>query len=259
VEPTIPPLVAALVLFLGMLAMLEAGRRLGLLRRQQESDKDRTNLGTIESALFAVFGLLMALTFTGAASRFNEKRMLIAEEATAIHTAYLRLQLLPQERRPELQELFRRYVDSRLAAHRKLPDAQASAAELARSEKFQQQIWDDAVVVTELPGAHRDAGKLLLPALNVMFDMATLRSMSVQIHPPNIIYVLLFCVAFMCSVLAGYRMATAPSRSWLHIGTFTIITVVVVYVILDLDYLREGLIGLQTADQLLIKTREAMQ
>jgi len=32
----------------------------------------------------------------------------------------------------------------------------------------------------------------------------------------------------------------------------------VVYVILDLDYLHEGLIRLQTAHQLLIKAREAM-
>ena len=116
VEPSFPPLLAALALFIGMLAMLETGRRLGMQRRAQESDTDRSNLGTVESALFAMFGLLLALTFTGAASRFNEKRMLLAEEATAIHTAYLRLDLLPREHRPALLELFRRYVDSRQAA-----------------------------------------------------------------------------------------------------------------------------------------------
>ena len=64
VEPTLPPLLAALVLFFGMLAMLETGRRLGIQRRAQESDADRANLGTVESALFAMFGLLLALTFT---------------------------------------------------------------------------------------------------------------------------------------------------------------------------------------------------
>jgi hypothetical protein len=53
-------------------------------------------------------------------------------------------------------------------------------------------------------------------------------------------------------------MASTRYRSWLHILGFTVITVVVVYVILDLDYLREGLIRLQTADQLLIRAREAM-
>jgi hypothetical protein len=52
--------------------------------------------------------------------------------------------------------------------------------------------------------------------------------------------------------------ASAQHRSWLHILGFAVITVVVIYVILDLDYLREGLIRLQTADQLLVKARETM-
>lgn len=257
-EPTIPPLLAALGLFIGMLAMLETGRRLGIQRRAQETDTDRTNLGTVESALFAVFGLLMALTFTGASSRYNEKRMLIAEEATAIHTAYLRVDLLPREERPALQELFRRYLDSRLAAYHKLPDARAAAAAMAQTEQLQQRIWQEALAATEGPGANRDAGKLLVPALNNMFDIRTLRTMSIQIHPPTIVYVLLFGVALLCAVLAGYRMASARQRSWLHILIFAVITVVVVFVILDLDYLREGLIGLQEADQVLIETRASM-
>jgi hypothetical protein len=258
VEPTIPPLVSTLLLFLGMLIMLETGRRLGIGRHQLETDTDRRNFGTIEGALFAVFGLLMALTFTGATSRFNEKRMLIAQEVNAIQTAYLRLELLPKEQKPALQDLFRRYVDSRLEAYRKMPDGQAAAAEMAKSQKLQVQIWANAVTASELPGAHRDAGKLLLPALNNMIDITTVRTMSLQIHPPAIVYELLFGVGLVCSLLAGYRMASAQNRSWLHILGFTVITAVVVYVILDLDYLREGLIRLQTADQLLVKAREAM-
>jgi hypothetical protein len=241
-----------------MLITLETGRRVGIARRRLETDSDRTNLGTIEGALFAVFGLLMALTFTGATSRFNEKRMLIAEEVNAVQTAYLRLELLPAEQKLALQELFRHYVDSRVEAYRKMPDTQAAALEMAKSEQLQRQIWTNAVTATEVSGAHRDAGKLLLPALNNMIDITTVRTMSLQIHPPTIIYVLLFSLGLMCSVLAGYRMASAQHRSWLHVLGFTVITVVVVYVILDLDYLREGLIRLQSADQLLVKVREAM-
>ena len=257
-EPTLPPLLSTLLLFFGMLIMLETGRRLGVRRRQLETESDRGDFGTIEGALFTVFGLLIALTLTGAASRFNEKRMLIAEEVTAVSTAYLRLELLPNEQKLALRELFKRYVDSRLEAYRKMPDIQAAEAELAKSEKLQEQIWTNAVTASELPGAHRDAGKLLLPALNNMFDVTTVRTMSLQIHPPTIVYVLLFSVGLACSLLAGYRMASAQRRSWLHILGFTVITVVVVYVILDLDYLREGFIRLQTADQLLVKAREAM-
>jgi hypothetical protein len=259
VEAPISPLVFALVLFLGMLLMLEAGRRLGLSRRHHETDSDRSNFGVIEGALFALFGLIVAFTFSGAATRFNDKRMLIAQEVNAVQTAYLRLQLLPPEQRAVLQELFRQYVDSRLESYRKMPDQRAAAAEMARAEAFQKQIWEYAVPATTLPGAHRDAGWLLLPALNAMIDITTVRTMALQIHPPRTIYALLLGLGLICSLLAGYRMASAPYRSWLHILGFTLVMVVVVYVIVDLEYLREGLIRIQAADQLLIKAREAMK
>ena len=107
-EPPISPLLYAVLLFFGMLILLEIGRRLGVRRRPKESEGERGSLGTIEGAVFALFGLMVAFTFSGAASRFNEKRMLIAEEANTIETAYLRLHLVPQEAQPALQELFRR-------------------------------------------------------------------------------------------------------------------------------------------------------
>ena len=40
---------------------------------------------------------------------------MIVEEANATGTAYLRLDLLPADAQPELRELFRRYIDVRLA------------------------------------------------------------------------------------------------------------------------------------------------
>lgn len=257
--PPIPALLFAVLLFFGMLGMLEVGRRLGIRRRQQESETERGNLGAIEGAVFALFGLLMAFSFSGAATRFNEKRMLIAEEANAIETAYLRLQLVPEQERLALEELFRSYMDSRLEVYRRLPNMQAAEMEMANSKKLQEEIWTKAVVATRLPNSHPDAGKLLLPALNNMIDISTIRTMALQNHPPGIIYGLLFVLGLICSLLAGYRMASGRLRSWLHILSFTVITVIIVYVILDVEFPRTGLIRLETADQLLIKARESMK
>ena len=92
-EPPISALLYAVLLFLGMLTLLEVGRRLGVWRRPKESEGERGSLGTVEGAVFALFGLMVAFTFSGAATRFNEKRMLIAEEVNTIETAYLRLHL----------------------------------------------------------------------------------------------------------------------------------------------------------------------
>ena len=94
-EPPISALLYAVLLFFGMLILLEAGRRFGVRRRPKESEGERGSLGTVEGAVFALFGLMVAFTFSGAATRFNEKRMLIAEEVNAIETAYLRLRLVP--------------------------------------------------------------------------------------------------------------------------------------------------------------------
>jgi len=258
-EPPISPLLFAVLLFCGMLTLLEAGRHLGVRRRPKESEGERGSLGTIEGAVFALFGLVMAFGFSGAASRFNEKRMLIAEEVNTIETAYLRLRLVPQQAQSELQELFRHYVDSRLDTYRQLPNMQAAEKELAKSKKIQEEIWSDAVAATLLPNSHPDAGKLLLPALNNMIDMATTRTMALQIHPPRIVYWLLFSLGLICSLLAGYRMAIGQHRSWLHILGFSVITVIVVYVILDVEYPRAGLIRFEASDQMLVQVRESMK
>jgi hypothetical protein len=258
-EPPISPFLYAVLLFLGMLTLMEVGRRLGIWRRPKESEGERGSLGTVEGAVFALFGLMVAFTFSGAATRFNEKRMLIAEEVNTIETAYLRLDLLPQEAHAALQELFRQYLNSRIETYHRLPNMAAAQVEMAKSKKLQEEIWTDAVAATALPKSHPDAGKLLLPALNNMFDITTTRKMALQSHPPRIIYVLLFGLGLICSLLAGYRMSGAQQRSLLHILGFTVITVIIVYVMLDAEYPRAGLIRLASADQFLTDLREGMK
>jgi hypothetical protein len=257
-EPAVSPLLFSVLLFVGMLILLEAGRRLGVRRRPKESEGERSSLGTVEGAVFALFGLLMAFTFSGAALRFSEKRGLIAEEANTIETAYLRLHLVP-EAEPKLQELFRRYLDSRLETYRRMPNMTAANLEMANSKQIQEHIWTEAVVATRLPSSDRAAAWLLLPALNNMIDITTTRTMALQMHPPRIIYLLLFGLGLICSLLAGYRMANVQHRSWLHILGFTVITVIIVYVILDIEYPRAGLIRLEASDQVLVELRQGMK
>jgi hypothetical protein len=257
-KPPIPPFAFVMLLFAGMLILTETGRRLGIKRRSKESESERGSLGTIEGAVFAVFGLVLAFTFSGAASRFNEKRAMIAEEANCIETAYLRLNLLAESAQPELRELFRRYVNSRIETYRLLPNLGAATGEMAESKRLQKQIWAKSISATGLRDSHLDAGKLLLPALNNMIDIMTTRTMALQTHPPTIIFMLLFTLGLLCSLLAGYRMATGQHRSWLHILSFALITVVLIYVILNVEYPRAGLIRLQEFDQALTDVRSVM-
>ena len=94
-------------LFFVMLLLLEAGRRFKARTRLEPST-------TIENADFALFGLLLAFTFSGAIARFDEHRSLITEEINMIDTADRRLDLLPREAHPPIRQLFRDYVTTRL-------------------------------------------------------------------------------------------------------------------------------------------------
>jgi hypothetical protein len=249
----------AVCLCAGMLLLLEAGRRLGGRRIARGLEGASTGLGAVEGTAFALLGLLLAFTFSGAGSRFDFRRQQIAEESNAVGTAYLRLDLLPAESQPALRELFRNYLDARLGIYRNRPGSATAQAERQRSETLQKEIWARAVVATNLPGGHPDAGKLLLPALNEMIDITTLRTMAALSHPPKIIYGLLFVLAFGCALMAGHAMAGSQRRSWLHILGFVAATVITVFVILDVEYPRHGLFRLDAYDQMLIDLRASMQ
>lgn len=244
-------------LFLGMLVLLELGRRLG--RRRLKGDGAGRGFGAVESAIFALFGLLVAFTFSGAASRFDSRRALIADEANAIGTAYLRLDLLTATDQSDLRQMFREYLDSRLEVYRKLPDIDQALAALSRSAELQQKIWTRAVTAIRSPDAHPNVTVLLIPALNEMFDITTTRTMAARTHPPAVIYWLLFLLGLGCALLAGHGMAGVETWSWLHATGFAAFVSLVTFVIVDIEYPRRGLIRLAAFDQVLVELRDSMK
>jgi hypothetical protein len=249
----------ALGLFLGMLVLLEAGRRIGIRWMAKDVEGARAGLGAVEGAVFGLMGLLIAFTFSGASARFDVRRQLIVEETNAIGTAYLRLDLLPAKAQGPLREDFRQYLDSRLEVYRKLPDMKAAQEALARSAQLQRKIWTEAVAACRAEGAPPTASILLLPALNQMIDITTTRTMAGQVHPPPIVFVMLALLALASSLMAGYGMAGGKARSWIHLLGFAAIMATTVYVILDIEYPRMGLIRVDVFDQALVELRQSMK
>jgi hypothetical protein len=70
---------------------------------------------------------------------------------------------------------------------------------------------------------------------------------------------MLFALALATSLLVGYGMAGGKSRSWLHMAGFAFGTAAAVYVILDIEFPRFGLIRIETFDRALVELRESMQ
>jgi hypothetical protein len=249
---TLAAVLLALGMFAAMLACLEIGHRIGL--RRAARDPESAGAGVVDGAVFALLGLLIAFTFSGAATRFDQRRALIVEEANAIGTAYLRIDVLPAAAQGDLRDAFRRYVDARVAVYAAMPDLGKAKAELARANRLQQEIWTKAVAAS----AGSQAMVLVLPALNQMIDITTTRTMAAQMHPPLVIFGLLCGLALLGALLAGHAMA-GKGRNWLHTATFAAALAGAVYVILDLEYPRLGLIRVDAFDAVLVELRESMR
>jgi hypothetical protein len=252
-------LLVALGLFVAMVGLLEVGRRIGLRRMQRDPESAREGFGASEGAIFALLGLLIAFTFSGAAERFDRRRHLIVEEANAIGTAYLRVDLVAPDLQPALRDEFRTYLAARLDVYRKIPNMAAVEAALAEVDRLQKDIWSRAITATRAPGSHPQAAVLLLPALNAMIDITTTRTMATRFHPPVIIYTLLILLALVGALLAGRAMATARTRSWVHVVSFAAAMAISLYVILELEYPRLGLIRVDTFDDALGELTQLMK
>lgn len=243
-------------LFVALFLCLEGGRRSG--RKAFANDRPHpAGLGSVEAVTFGLLGLLLAFTFSGAATRLDTRRVQIVDEANDIGTAWLRLDLLPADAQPKLRESMRKYTDSRISVYRTFSTSglDAARAEYARSTALQQEIWTDAVAgCRDLPAA----AMVLLPALNAMFDIAATRLAATQMHPPVVVYVVLALIALVCAFLAGYEMGATEVVSRAHMILLALVVAFTFYVILDFEYPRLGLIRIDDFDNLLVQLRASM-
>lgn len=249
--------IIALLLFFAVLLMLELGRRVGKRRQREGMDPGKSGTGPVDAAVFGLLGLLIAFTFSGAAGRFDARRIQIVEEANAIGTAYLRVDLLPPEAQPPIRELFRKYTDQRIAVYQAIPDMESVRQTLVESQKTQAQLWQlNLAAARSAPSPA--VTSLVVPALNEMFDLANSRTAAAFMHVPTIVFIVLLGMAAASALLAGFGMATDKGPSILHYIGFALVMSLVVLVILDLEFPRMGFITLEEFDRYIRQVRADM-
>ena len=124
---------------------------------------------------------------------------------------------------------------------------------LTRSNAIQKEVWLLAVEAGRRPDASPATNMLLLPALNEMIDITATRAMATQMHPPVVVYLMLFALALSSAVLAGDGMAGSTRRHWLHAISFVVILSLALYLILDFEFPRLGFITVNEFESMVIK------
>jgi hypothetical protein len=254
----------AAAFFLCSLFLLNYGRRLGL-RYLHKDVGTMAGLTTVEGAVFALIGLLLAFMISGALQRFDERRQLVIQEANAATTAHDRLALFEGDVARYLQIKLKDYVQARIDLYRMPHDyslwKQTELFSLEQQDTIidlKNRLWD-ATVAACPQTSFRPACAQAVPALANLFEVARLRVGASEKHPPHIVYVMLFGLGLGGSLLAGFGMAAATARSWIHMLIFAGTLTVALYLVTDMEYPRLGLIRIENFDHFLVDAHQQMQ
>lgn len=238
----IPSILIVIGLLAGMFLAMFAGRRLG----QARPPRDETETGHVtatQASLLGILGLLLGFTFSVALGRHDARSGAVVAEANAIGTAWLRTDLLPDP--GPVRDAMRAYVERRIAAST-IPVSERAArdAEIAAAEAAFAALWAEAsAVARETPNP---ATVAFASALNDMIDELSARDAAIDRHVPEIVLIMLYATFLLSGGLLGYASGAARTRITLTALVMPFLIVALVYVIIDLDRPRRGLI---TVDQ----------
>jgi hypothetical protein len=202
----------ATILVVGL--SMEAGYRLGGLRRRRSPDVQEPSVATIASSILGLLAFILAFTFGIVTSRYDARKMLVRDEANAINTAYLRADFLQEADREKAVTLFRDYLGSRLKAGqtREVKDMQKA---MATADQIHRELWGMAVA-NGRKNMNSDIVALYIDALNDVFTFHSSRLAVIQARIPSGIWMVLFALVILGMFGLGYQTSISGSRrSWI--------------------------------------------
>jgi len=243
----------SILLFLGMLLLDLAGFRVRLNRNKKNITETHTGLGSAEGALLGLLSLLLAFTFNLSASRYDARRQTLIDEANNIGTAILRTQLYPDSVRNSLKTDFKEYVEARIKYYETGNDEEKTQAALNHSMLVSQRIWNTVAALSQKP-ENVFRSQQMVPALNNMIDITTTRDDKRVAYVPNSILNLLFILCLASAFIIGYGRKE-KKVDWILLLGFTTMISITVYLILDLDHARTGIITMDKAHLKILELR----
>ena len=232
----------AAILFVAMLLAIEVGYYFGRRIRLSADDGFKSHVNAIAASLVGILALLLGFTLSLSLQRFDRRSEVVVDEANAIGTAYLRAQLLPASVRGSVQELLREYLDVRVQASGiTLTEDAERGPRLAKAVQAQATLWEYARVAAEQDPNPVTSG-LFIQSLNELIDTYGKRRATLDRHVPELVLFLLFGTFLMAGVVVGYSAGLAGHRASFVTYILVALIAVLVFIILDLDRPRRGLI-----------------
>ncbi len=237
----IPSAVISLGLLAAMLLAMVAAYFIGSRSQRRTTEEGRSQTTAVQGSMLGLLALLLGFTFSLGLSRHDTRSVAVVEEANAIGTAWLRTDLLPEDLRISAKEDLRRYARLRLEAAEVSADQHQTRKRLvANAEAAFAELWAQAAEHAEGKGG--PAAVSYAASLNDMIDALGARDAAIERHVPEIVLFMLFGTFILSGAMLGFSSGLAGSRPATPVYLMLVLIVLLVFMIIDLDRPRRGLI-----------------
>jgi hypothetical protein len=229
-----------IILFLVVSPVLWLAARLGvrLGKRYPLDDEMRQDFGVLQSAALTLLGLLVAFSFSMAAGRYDQRKILEEGEANAIGTEYVRAALLPAADAAKLRPLLKSYVDQRIQFYTAFWESETGAIN-ARTAKLQEQLW--AAILGPATASPTPVMALVVAGMNDVLNAQGYTQAAWWNRIPTSAWSLMIAIALCCNVLLGYGSRSFARASRLLL-IFPLFIAVALAFVADIDSPRHGVI-----------------
>jgi hypothetical protein len=218
-----------------VLLSLEIGWRLGNYRRQRGED-EKPPVSAAVGATLGLLAFLLAFTFSISASRFDNRKQTVLNEANAIGTTYLRTDMLPEPLGEEARSLLREYTAIRAGGVAFI----LSQDGMTRSAAVQEELWAIAVDAGNRSSSFTTG--LFIQSLNEMIDLDAIRITAHRNRIPDGIWLMFGLVTVFSMGAMGFQFGLTGARSWAVIIMLVVVFTTVITMIADLDRSQGGLL-----------------
>ncbi len=246
-------LIITAVLFLLIICLNEMGFRVGRFVQHSTDSEVKTLTGSIQGSILGLLALLLGFTFSMSMQRFDSRSEALIDEANAIGTAGLRVELLPEQFREEARILLARYVEIRIGI------GKVDLSHAVERRKYNQDIavlqnelWALAVMATNADPRPVTSGAFV-NSLNEMIDSQGKRNALQQMRVPEVVLLLLFVVFIASGGMLGYSSGLSGARVMAPTVMVSFLIAMIFFIIIDLDRPKRGLIQVDQSSLLALQ------
>lgn len=234
----------AAILFIVICTANEFGFSIGRYVQRRTTDEVKSLTGSIQGSILGLLALLLGFTFSMSMQKYDARTQALIEEAATIQQAQIGASLLPQKQQPEVRSLLSQYIEIKQElAFISVINQSERQEQLNKTHEIQRQLWQltsDTVIANEIRAIIRADFK---------------RDAQINNHVPDIVLYLLFVVFVTAAAILGYSAGLSGKRLTVPIALVSILITLIVYIIIDLDRPKRGLIKTELTPLMSISER----